>query len=100
MDECWSSNTISMSEVAGAKVKKLVCAGLLPVVRDSAVRWLLCFLQALIGGGDHQGLDLEDMKQHVNYAGGYDTDHPVIKEFWKVGLLSAPRSAALNIPGS
>ena len=41
-------------------------------------------MQALIGGGDHQGLDLEDMKQHVNYAGGYDTDHPVIMEFWRV----------------
>jgi hypothetical protein len=43
-----------------------------------------CVMQALIGGGDHQGLDLEDMKQHVNYAGGYDTDHPVIMEFWRV----------------
>ena len=42
--------------------------------------------QALIGGGDHQGLDLEDMKQHVNYAGGYHTEHPVIMEFWKVSF--------------
>ena len=41
-------------------------------------------MQALIGGGDHQGLDLEDMKQHVNYAGGYHPEHPVIMEFWKV----------------
>lgn len=41
-------------------------------------------LQALIGGGDHQGLDLEDMKQHVNYAGGYEANHPVILEFWRV----------------
>ncbi|KAK9914927.1 hypothetical protein WJX75_002372 [Coccomyxa subellipsoidea] len=52
-----------------------------------AREWITMFneaeLQALIGGGDHQGLDLEDMKQHVNYAGGYDTDHPVIMEFWR-----------------
>ena len=41
-------------------------------------------LQALIGGGDHQGLDIADMKSHVNYAGGYHEDHPVIKEFWNV----------------
>lgn len=43
-------------------------------------------LQALIGGGDHQGLDLTDMKSHVNYAGGYHEDHPVIKGFWEVNL--------------
>ncbi|EIE22502.1 HECT-domain-containing protein [Coccomyxa subellipsoidea C-169] len=52
-----------------------------------AREWITMFneaeLQALIGGGDHQGLDLEDMKQHVNYAGGYGTDHPVILEFWR-----------------
>ncbi len=46
-------------------------------------------LQALIGGGDHQGLDLADMRSHVNYAGGYHEDHPVIKGFWQVSLLPA-----------
>ena len=40
--------------------------------------------QALIGGGDHQGLDLEDMQAHINYAGGYHPDHPVIQNFWQV----------------
>ena len=45
-------------------------------------------LQALIGGGDHQGLDLADMRSHVNYAGGYHEDHPVIKGFWQVSCSS------------
>ncbi len=46
--------------------------------------------QALIGGGDHQGLDIADMKRHVNYAGGYHEDHPVIKEFWNVSSAGVP----------
>lgn len=47
-------------------------------------------LQALIGGGDHQGLDLVDMRAHVNYAGGYTQEHPVIERFWEASLPTHP----------
>ena len=36
----------------------------------------------LISGGQ-QGLDIEDMRAHVQYAGGYHEDHPIIQEFWR-----------------
>ena len=38
------------------------------------------------GGG--QGLNVADMQAHVNYAGGYHEEHPVIVDFWKVQSLS------------
>ena len=46
--------------------------------------------QALIGGGDHQGLDLVDMRAHVNYAGGYTQEHPVIERFWEASPPTHP----------
>ena len=41
-------------------------------------------LQVLIGGEGGAGLDLEDLRAHVNYAGGYHEEHPVIQELWRV----------------
>lgn len=44
-------------------------------------------LQALISGGDvgGKGLDLEDMRAHTVYAGGYhDQGHPVVEALWRV----------------
>jgi len=38
----------------------------------------------LIGGGGGAGLNLADMRAHVNYAGGYHEEHPVIQELWRV----------------
>ena len=38
----------------------------------------------LIGGGGGAGLNLADMRAHVNYAGGYHKEHPVIQELWRV----------------
>lgn len=29
-------------------------------------------------------IDIEDLKRHTNYGGGYNEDHKVIKIFWKV----------------
>ena len=40
--------------------------------------------QVLIGGGGGAGLNLADMRAHVNYAGGYHEEHPVIQELWRV----------------
>eukprot|EP01087_Luapelamoeba_hula_P017100 TRINITY_DN5363_c0_g1_i2.p1 TRINITY_DN5363_c0_g1~~TRINITY_DN5363_c0_g1_i2.p1 ORF type:complete len:863 (-),score=106.25 TRINITY_DN5363_c0_g1_i2:130-2718(-) len=49
--------------------------------------WLRMFnqheLHLLINGRDG-GLDLVDMRQHTNYAGGYHEGHPVIDMFWRV----------------
>nr|CAD7445175.1 unnamed protein product [Timema bartmani] len=51
------------------------------------VEWLQMFnnreLQVLISGAQIP-VAVEDLKQHTNYAGGYASDHPTIKVFWKV----------------
>ena len=50
--------------------------------------WLTMFneeeVQMLISGGE-EGVDIADMQAHINYAGGYHPQHPVIIQFWKVG---------------
>ncbi|GLC57434.1 hypothetical protein PLESTB_001224100 [Pleodorina starrii] len=53
-------------------------------------------LQTLISGADSErgGLDLEDMRQHVVYAGGYHEDHPVILVFWEVLSSFSPEEQA------
>ena len=49
--------------------------------------WLQCFsapeLQRLIAGDD-VGIDLADLKQHVNFMGGYTSGHKVIKWLWQI----------------
>lgn len=59
-------------------------AGLEAVVERD---WLRMFheseLQVLIGGEGGAGLDLADLRAHVNYAGGYHEEHPVIQELWR-----------------
>ena len=52
-------------------------------------RWLRIFstpaqLQRLVGGDENSCLDLEDLKRHVNYEGGYHSRHKVIKNLWQV----------------
>ena len=42
-------------------------------------------MQMLISGGG-EGFNVADARSHVNYAGGYHPDHPVMQNFWKVGL--------------
>jgi len=52
-------------------------------------------LQELIGGAEgSSGLDLEDMKAHVQYAAGYAADHPVIKVFWEALSGMSPAEQA------
>jgi ubiquitin-protein ligase E3 C len=62
------------------------------------LEWLQMFnnkeLQVLISGAQIP-VDVEDLKQHTNYSGGYASDHPTIRLFWKVcyvNLLLAPAS--------
>ena len=42
-------------------------------------------MQMLISGGG-EGFNVADARSHVNYAGGYHPDHPVMQNFWKVGV--------------
>ena len=50
--------------------------------------WLNMFNQGelgmLIGGGNSEGLDLEDLQAHAQYAGGYHEEHPIILALWQV----------------
>ncbi|XP_012278709.1 ubiquitin-protein ligase E3C [Orussus abietinus] len=49
--------------------------------------WLQMFnnkeLQVLISGAQIP-VDVNDLKQHTNYTGGYTLEHPTIAAFWKV----------------
>ncbi|XP_015926212.1 ubiquitin-protein ligase E3C [Parasteatoda tepidariorum] len=51
------------------------------------IEWLYMFdpneLQILISGAQTP-IDIEDLKNHTTYAGGYSDTHPVICAFWKV----------------
>lgn len=40
-------------------------------------------LQMLISGSE-EGMDLEDLRQHATYSGGYSEGHPVIRGLWEV----------------
>ena len=55
-------------------------------------------LQVLIGGEGGAGLDLADLRAHVNYAGGYHEGHPVIQELWRVraGWVGYPKRLTLE----
>lgn len=51
------------------------------------LEWLQMFnnkeLQVLISGAQIP-VDVNDLKLHTNYSGGYTSDHPTITAFWKV----------------
>ncbi|XP_072172763.1 ubiquitin-protein ligase E3C-like [Diadema setosum] len=51
------------------------------------LEWLRMFdhqeLQVLISGAS-MPIDVDDLRQHTNYSGGYKDDSPVIKNFWRV----------------
>ncbi|XP_046457732.1 ubiquitin-protein ligase E3C-like isoform X1 [Daphnia pulex] len=51
------------------------------------IEWLQTFsyreLQVLVSGA-YTPVDLEDLKQHTHYTGGYTSTHPVIQGFWRV----------------
>lgn len=49
------------------------------------LEWLRMFdhheLQVLISGASIP-INIDDLKKHTNYSGGYNVDHPVIRMFW------------------
>ena len=57
--------------------------------------------QVIISGASHP-VDLEDLKAHTNYSGGYDASHPVIELFWTVvsERLRVVKSIHLEFPQS
>ena len=78
-----------MAGAAGAFLR-----GFFELVRPG---WVACFneweLQALISGCDlgEGGVDVDDMRAHTGYAGGYhDEGHPVVDAFWRVVASLAP----------
>eukprot|EP00899_Mesostigma_viride_P019367 jgi/Mesvir1/27431/Mv07221-RA.2 len=56
--------------------------------------WLRMFdeeeLHAMISGTD-EALDVEDMRAHAVYAGGYSAGHPVMRSFWDVVQEMSPQ---------
>ena len=60
-------------------------------------RWIEMFndqeLQELIGGAD-ANIDIDDMRRHVKYAGGYSDDHPVIQALFAVLKTFTPTQRA------
>lgn len=59
--------------------------GLLEVIDRS---WLQIFnepeLQVLISGASDGKLDVDDMREHCHYAGGYSSIDPSVRRFWSV----------------
>lgn len=59
--------------------------GLLEVIDRS---WIQIFnepeLQVLISGASDGKLDVEDMREHCHYAGGYSSIDPSVRRFWNV----------------
>ena len=62
-----------------------------------------------MGGDENAKLDMEDLKQHVQYEGGYHARHKVIKNLWQVRfaiallgivLVPNPRNVFLGSVGS
>merc|ERR1712166_975640 len=58
-------------------------------------------LQQVISG-TRGGIDIENLKLHTNYGGGYNAGHPVIELFWHVvsGLSTEQQSSLLQFATS
>eukprot|EP00882_Tetradesmus_deserticola_P020781 GHRQ01022458.1.p1 GENE.GHRQ01022458.1~~GHRQ01022458.1.p1 ORF type:complete len:327 (+),score=159.78 GHRQ01022458.1:847-1827(+) len=66
-------------------------AGFFELIRP---RWVRMFneaeLQMLISGSE-EGIDVDDLVAHVNYAGGYHEEHPVITTLWDAVRTFSPQ---------
>jgi hypothetical protein len=66
------------------------------------IEWLQTFsyreLQVLVSGA-YSPVDLEDLKQHTHYSGGYFSTHPVIQGFWngRSSVSGKPSRASCTI---
>ncbi|WIA32325.1 hypothetical protein OEZ86_003165 [Tetradesmus obliquus] len=61
-------------------------------------RWVRMFneaeLQMLISGSE-EGIDVDDLVAHVNYAGGYHAEHPVMLTLWDALRTFSPQQQRL-----
>jgi hypothetical protein len=46
----------------------------------------------IAGGG---ALDVADLAEHVEFAGGYHKDHPMIANLWEVQTVHNPKTMPL-----
>jgi hypothetical protein len=66
------------------------------------IEWLQTFsyreLQVFVSGA-YTPVDLEDLKQHTHYSGGYFSTHPVIQGFWngRSSVSGKPSRASCTI---
>jgi len=91
--------------VANYKLNRAIapaCAAFLRGVHELIpAEWLQLFNEreiAMLISGSSEGMDTADLRAHINYAGGYHEDHPVIHAFWEVldGMLPAEQEAFLR----
>jgi hypothetical protein len=63
------------------------------------VEWIRFFnpveLQIIISGERNGDFDVEDLKKHTQYSGGYSSSDSVIKKFWKVVGDMSPQHKCL-----
>uniref|UniRef100_A0A061RFF5 HECT-type E3 ubiquitin transferase n=2 Tax=Tetraselmis sp. GSL018 TaxID=582737 RepID=A0A061RFF5_9CHLO len=94
----WHLNGGSRGAAASA-----FASGLAQVV---PLTWLNLFspkeLNEVIGGGAAGEIDLDDMRAHARYSGGYSASSSTIKLFWKVveGMSAADQGALLKFATS
>ena len=76
----------------------VICDGGAQVIPAS---WLRLFNQVevneLLSGGALGGADLEDMRAHSLYSGGYSPDSRTVKHFWQVA--PPPTDGPNPLPG-
>lgn len=77
--------------VANYRLNRVIapaCAAFLRGVHELIpAEWLQLFNEreiAMLISGSRAGMDTADLRAHINYAGGYHEDHPVILSFWEV----------------
>jgi len=61
-------------------------------------QWLRCFTPAELRrlvSGDDADLDMEDLKRHAQYAGGYHGSHKVVQWLWQTVKEMAPEDQKL-----
>merc|ERR1719261_1933898 len=58
-------------------------------------------LQLLVGGS-HLKFDVDDLRAHTHYSGGYHAGHPAVLAFWEVvmGFDDVQRAALLRFATS
>ncbi|XP_028158775.1 ubiquitin-protein ligase E3C [Ostrinia furnacalis] len=58
--------------------------GLTSVVNAEWLRMFSCRELQLLVSGAEVPIDLDDLRAHTQYAGGFSANHPVVQCFWKV----------------